>query len=159
MHHKAQMERTRLDIAAARKAKVAETEKAEKAQKGHKQRRNNFFQNVIKQEGQGKLEDDSPIGHDQTLPPPEDPSSDSSTESRIHTPSPPPRIRSPLPEDVEDEERFLRTLGWVPESEENVPELGEEEIADVRVKIFLSRTKGLQEEDVQKELGVGVGVE
>lgn len=36
---------------------------------------------------------------------------------------------------VEDEERFLRLLGWVPEEEDHVPELEEDEIAEVRLKI------------------------
>jgi hypothetical protein len=40
---------------------------------------------------------------------------------------------------MEDEERFLRALGWVPDEEDPVPVLAEEEIADVRVKIILSK--------------------
>lgn len=48
-------------------------------------------------------------------------------------------IRSPLPEDMKDEERFLRTMGWVPDEEDPVPVLEEDEIRDVRVKIILSR--------------------
>jgi hypothetical protein len=36
---------------------------------------------------------------------------------------------------VEDEERFLRLLGWVPDEEDHVPELEEDEIAEVRLKI------------------------
>lgn len=36
---------------------------------------------------------------------------------------------------AEDEERFLRLLGWVPEEEDHVPELEEEEIAEVRLKL------------------------
>lgn len=36
---------------------------------------------------------------------------------------------------AEDEERFLRLLGWVPEEEDHVPELEEEEIAEVRHKL------------------------
>jgi len=40
-------------------------------------------------------------------------------------------MRSPLAS-VEDEERFLRNLGWVPEEEDHVPELTEEEILETK---------------------------
>lgn len=45
-------------------------------------------------------------------------------------PSPPAQLPA-----VEDEERFLRLLGWRPEEEDHVPELEEAEIAEVRLKI------------------------
>jgi len=35
----------------------------------------------------------------------------------------------------EEEDRFLRLLGWVPEEEDHVPELEEDEIAEVRLKL------------------------
>jgi hypothetical protein len=33
---------------------------------------------------------------------------------------------------IEDEEKFLRNLGWVPEEEESIPELTHEEIVQVK---------------------------
>lgn len=45
------------------------------------------------------------------------------------------KSQSPALPDEEDEERFLRLLGWRPEEEDHVPELEEAEIAEVRLKI------------------------
>jgi hypothetical protein len=64
----------------------------------------------------------------------------------IEVPSPPPKIElepivvPPVVEtrkksssfSIEDEERFLRDLGWTPEEEESIPELTSEEIVAVK---------------------------
>ena len=85
-------------------------------------------------------EDDSPIGINSTTAIASTPAEPYSPPHSPPPPSSPPAgLRSPLPEDMEDEERFLRTLGWVPDEEDPVPMLAEEEIADVRVKIILSK--------------------
>jgi len=153
--------------AVAKKIRNMESEKAQAQLMkenigGSKQlsKRNNFFQHVIKQEEQGApiMEDDSPIGIDNALvdapfspttpPPPFIHSVDNNNVISINDnddnncSTNNNGIKSPLPEDMEDEERFLRTLGWVPDEEDPVPVLAEEEIRDVRVKIFLSRSGG-----------------
>lgn len=148
-HHKAQIG----SAARSKKLRAMETEKAQihllkEATDVKQPNRNNFFQHVIQREVSGEplLEDESPIGNDivpvdvrPSTPPP---------------PSPPLGFRSPLPEDIEDEERFLRTLGWVPDEEDPVPVLAEEEMADV--KIYLSKAKHLQQED---DDGVPLGID
>jgi len=54
---------------------------------------------------------------------------DSSDESKLKSPE-------KIELNTEDEERFLRDLGWVPEEEVHVPELTEQEILEVRAKIL-----------------------
>jgi len=48
---------------------------------------------------------------------------------------------SPLVSSEEDEERFLRNLGWVPEEEAHVPELSEEEILQFKSHVLPSKRR------------------
>lgn len=102
--------------------------------------RNDFFKGLVKQPGRENenvqkvslvVEPIKPVGPQIVLTPP------------------PPSMKSQLPVStfeepqtsktqaskrlsVEAEENFLRTLGWVPEEEDHVPELTEEEIQEVK---------------------------
>jgi hypothetical protein len=157
MHHKAQGAQAtdpatvsaRRD-AKSKKARAMESEKAQaqllrEAVAAKQPKKSSFFQHLIKKEENGELllEDDTPIGGDQSAAaataPPEPYSPPLSPPLSPPPSSPPIGLRSPLPEDMEDEERLLREMGWVPDEEDPVPVLAEEEIADVRVKIILSK--------------------
>lgn len=61
--------------------------------------------------------------------------------------------KSPKLVSVEDEERFLRDLGWVPEEEHHVPELTEEEIMEV--KSFMSNKIGKHKPAISLDVSIG----
>jgi len=127
------------------KAKVALKETMEE-QDVAVAKRNNFLMDVFKREKQiqdSAEESDSSNGGlaEETLSP--EASSEPNTAPQL--PEEEPLVRKQLGDqqqsmptqlpNVEDEERFLRLLGWVPEEEDHVPELDEDEIAEVRLKI------------------------
>jgi len=52
---------------------------------------------------------------------------------------------------TEDEEKFLRDLGWVPEEEVHVPELTEQEILEVRAKLLPQKERPTVTFNLQKK--------
>jgi len=65
------------------------------------------------------------------------------------------RSTSPKLLSLEDEERFLRDLGWVPEEEDHVPELTEEEILEAnKLKNWGVQTTNKKKRNSQERLFV-----
>lgn len=102
--------------------------------------RNNFFMDVIKLEKQQvqdsseeELENAAIEGHDVDEAKSEADARASSEDESY--PDPAESESQRLSPNVEDEERFLRTLGWVPDEEDHVPELDDSEIEEVRLKL------------------------
>eukprot|EP01113_Clastostelium_recurvatum_P015227 TRINITY_DN1842_c0_g1_i2.p1 TRINITY_DN1842_c0_g1~~TRINITY_DN1842_c0_g1_i2.p1 ORF type:complete len:444 (+),score=111.44 TRINITY_DN1842_c0_g1_i2:275-1606(+) len=101
-----------------------------------KEDRNDFFRGLVRREKSG--ENLTSGSYVRTSP-----LANTHVESAVEAPSPAPVDEEsvPAPEPVavpsaEDEERFMRGLGWVPEEEDHVPELDADEIAKGRLKLM-----------------------
>jgi len=123
-------------------AKKAEEKKSKDKGKGHSVvvlNKSDFFKGLKDQE-----KNPTPTR------PPDDP----------HTLHSPTMERAPEPKllSLEDEERFLRNLGWVPEEEAHVPELTEEEIREEALKLKAWMQQHLAQKKRSLSLGLDVSI-